>query len=573
MFMKNIKNIHLAIFGLFLLLSLFLISKPLIFKETGVMIFSVPEDGPCNDILLENSIITSVNGVGVENSVNFYKALESGHKNYNFMINGNPRSCEVPENSSLVIEVANIEKDGIKFGIDMVGGSELTLIPKSDLTSSEIEVNIDQINQRAEIIGVSGFSLENNGNIKISYIESDDYNVKQIIRPGVMEFKLPQKIRIKNGTGKIKFSDDAYEFEYKGDHIIFRNETFRENDYFMIEAVKFEVDSLLNNETTLLMNVFEGDDLSVMEDSEFSRVSKINNNAYQFLFQVELSPTGSEVFEKVTKNQELVITNFGESILKEQMIIFIDGKEFVWFPIFDIDAGKKISVLNIFGVEITKDEAERKMNYLNALMSSKDIDEFSVESRSVEGDLTLLKIYSIGTLALLVIAPAVIFLKTKDMKSSLLVFGLPIATIVLLFGIISSKVLIMLGMVLSIFFVVLSKELDKKIGYLGMFLLFVISFGFFVNSPVVDYNLLGAFLAFSLIAAFEFIVMFNVLKFVKKDLLVKINWYFIVFLSIVLVAMFFLVKDLKGFSMTLSAGVLLLLGFTKPIAKYFKDND
>lgn len=124
----NIKNMNLPkhlgliILILLILISLGLIVYPMIIRPTGVVITSVAPNSPCEDTMVVGSTITGVGNKLIKNSDDFAESTKDLGGVITFVINGNPRSCNIPEGTELNVTVTNVKTEGIKLGTDIWGG-------------------------------------------------------------------------------------------------------------------------------------------------------------------------------------------------------------------------------------------------------------------------------------------------------------------------------------------------------------------------------------------------------------------------------------------------------------------
>jgi len=120
--MKLPKDLGLIVFIFLVLISLVLITYPKIMRPTGVIVTYVGANTPCGDIMSIGSTITGIGNKLVTNSDDFSEATEELEGVVTFLINGNPRSCNIPKGMKLNVSVADKKTEGIKLGTDIWGG-------------------------------------------------------------------------------------------------------------------------------------------------------------------------------------------------------------------------------------------------------------------------------------------------------------------------------------------------------------------------------------------------------------------------------------------------------------------
>jgi hypothetical protein len=565
--MGLVEKAQIIIFGVILLITIFLILSPLILKKSGVLVASVSNDSPCKDIFFENSIITNVNGMKVRNVDDFYREIGAGQGKFNFIINSNPRVCEVGEGQSLGIDVVNSRSSMINFGIDVAGGKQVSLTPEGDYYSTETDDITGKITKRAEILGLTNFKIENGLPIELTYSPKEE--VKKIISPGVTEFKIPQKVTVKNGTGEIKLGDNRYQFTLRNESVIFEGSKYDAGDSFPVEGIDFELESVSSNVTTFLMDVLDDNDITMVVTEERNGVFEQSNNVFAFIFQVELTADGSEKFEKCTKNQELILTSYGESMMKDTIVVSIDGENIANVPISGNDVGKKISRLNVFGFESDKKLAESKFSTLLAFLTTKRLPNLEItDSKSIPGNGDAIRYWVLGSLGMIALC-SLLLSKGKIFRNAVLAAAVLITQGVIMLGFSFSKASLLIGITSATFFAILrSTESKNKISYISTALMFIVSFGILIAGLTVDSHFIAAFMVVIFLSSIRLIVPNLISK--NEETFQKVDSYAMLAISLVLLYLFFFTKDLKVFSMVISSGLLLNLGFSEGIYEKFE---
>ncbi|OGI15842.1 hypothetical protein A3K63_00575 [Candidatus Micrarchaeota archaeon RBG_16_49_10] len=567
--MKIQGKVHVSVFLLMIFLSVIFVIYPVFFSKSGVLVVSVSEDSACQESLTEGSVITSVNGRKVASVEGFYQEIEKRGESYNFIVDGNPRMCAVPADKELILEVASLKENPIIFGLSLNGGKKIILKPIGATPMGDVQIISDKISERAKIIGVSEFKIEAGDKIELSFTPSDESKIKKIIEPGIVNFGLIQKVKLKNGVSTIQLSESKYEFQVDNGTVVFQGSSFGEGDSLTVDGVDFKIDKIEANETDFLMNVLEdGDIITALTGSGNSNIFR-QGGLYGFMFQVELTAEGSEKFEKVTKNQESTINSLGEPYLKEPMIVSIDGKEFLRMPVSGSDAGQKVSRLIVFGFEKDRKMAEDKMATLVAFLNTKRIGELQIiGEEQLTRDKSFLNMSSLGIFSFIVIASVVTFLRNKQPLN--FVVSLGVLTLVTLVVVAASifKVVLFVAVSSSVVFIILQKDSFKnKLGYLTVFTLFLVSFNLFIIKVIVDNKFLVGVLLATGINSILFL--FNNIN-IKKDRLGNLDLYIVLGLGILLIVSFFAIDSFKTISMIGAFGILVGLGFSEQLYEYFK---
>ena len=177
------KNIRLLTLAGLVLLALVLLVYPMILKTSGVIVTDIPEDSPCQEIITKGSVITDVSGVPIQNSNDFYQAVKGLEGTVTFIINGNPRSCEIPSSSVLNVTVKDLTRKVLKFGVDIQGGTEIILKPEKDVSGSTLQEMLSTLESRAKNYGLTNSQFQiKDDSIHVLFDPDDEIEIKKIIK-------------------------------------------------------------------------------------------------------------------------------------------------------------------------------------------------------------------------------------------------------------------------------------------------------------------------------------------------------------------------------------------------------
>ena len=107
----KIKDFRLILLIVLIFVSLIVVIYPKFSQGTGVIVTSVEKDTPCKDVITVGSIITKITDKSINNRNDFIQFSKSLKGPITLIINDNPRSCIIPENSTLNVDVKNIGGD------------------------------------------------------------------------------------------------------------------------------------------------------------------------------------------------------------------------------------------------------------------------------------------------------------------------------------------------------------------------------------------------------------------------------------------------------------------------------
>jgi len=489
--MKLPKNLGLLTFIFLVLISLALIALPMIRRPIGVIVTSVDAKSPCKDIMTIGSVITGVGSKLIKNSNDFTETTKGLEGVVTFIINGNPRSCNIPKGTKLNVTVTDMRREGIKLGTDVWGGTYYLFEPEE--FSQDL---IDSIEQRVIKYGLSNTKIEpyNKSLIKIITSPDEENYVNFLVERGGLDCRVTRMIDFDKENVEFLFNDKTYEMSLKDERTILINGSeYRVGQYFMLDDVDMMTENVSKNTTTLSIVIFRGEDLTVIQSSRlgYSRIIK-QDGSYLFAVPVELSERASENFEKATKNLEVLVNpTTGESYSKSPLDIFIDDELFISIPILSSDMGTKPDNLILWGQSQSVKEATEKMVRLKTIVETKNLPKQLIfvkrdVFKSSHGEVLITSFLWI-ILAVSVIVPLLFFVKFRKMG----VVSLPLVLLVL------SEIVIIIGVVsaqwfaLVIFFVGISLVLTKGGIYnwkcwVGILLFFVLIVGLTMGEWVLD---------------------------------------------------------------------------------------
>ncbi len=480
--MTMMKNFGLMALVFLVLIGLALIIYPEFTKPVGVIIASVDVDSPCEDIMTVGSTITGVGNKIVKTPNEFAELTKNLEGVVTFIINGNPRSCNIQKESLLGVTVTDAGDGGIKLGIDLWGG--IYYLFGSEELSQDL---IDNIRQRSERYGLSNIKIQsyNDTFVKIITGSDEESYVNLLIEQGKLEGRVMETIDFSETTTKFMFNDNSYEVSLKnGESVTINGSIYEVGGDFELDGVGIVVENISRNTTTLSIKIFDDKDLTLIQNSRLgpSRITK-QNGGYVFVVPVELSDEASEDYEKATKNLEVLVNpTTSESYSKYPISIFIDGKQFIDIPMLSEDMGVKKDDLILWGYSTNIEEATRNMVRLKTIIEMKSLPgELTFaergSSRSTYGEfLTTLLLFIV--LIVSVITIVLFFVKFKKSGiTSLPLILMVLSGLVLIFGVLSTSWFALV--IFSIGFMVI---FTKRMVYnwkcwVGVFFFFVLTIG------------------------------------------------------------------------------------------------
>jgi len=559
--MKYFKHLVLLSLGL---ISLVILIYYHFIGGSGVVVTSVGQNSACRDVVSVGSVITEIVGRPITNTNDFLGATKNLKGSITLIINNNPRSCTIGENSSLDLIVREIKTGGLRLGIDMGGGLIYSFRQKEGSESILGDI-VKTINSRIISFGLINTKVGvGDDSIQILTDSDEEMYIRYLIDRGALEGELTQTIELKGGKGGFSFNDKNYVITLKDSEFISINGSeYGINEYFTLEQVKFHVENITLNSTRLSGMVFDEKDLSLMQESGLglkpTRLMK-QDSGYVFVISVSLSENASKNFAKITKGQEVAINPAtGESFLTNPLIISVDNELVVSLPISGLDIGKEKRDFVIWEYESTLELAANDMSRLLSIIESKRLPtEFTlVKSDVLKPKNSLWGIFPYITV--IVLSGLAIFFFARYRGNGFLV--LPLILIILgeiaiILSIVVAPWLVILFFLFGIGLSLISGEIRSWISWLAILLMFIMAVGVAMSKWVLDISALMGLISITVITAFvgssigektlrKVHVSFDYKRY--SEVLWKLTTIVLVVSSI----LFFITEELRGFALTI----------------------
>ena len=430
------------------LLAIFL--KP---QYTGVEIAYISKTSPAKNILEQGDIIYSVNGEVVRNVDDWLRLTKniSGKVNIVAYKGRVKNSYELYVNETIGIDVMNVERTNINFGLDIRGGTRILMKPKGNVSSDVIEQIIGTLETRANIFGLREIKFypiktitgENFIQIEAAGIGRDVVE-NLLSQKGNFVAKITKPVFLKDGKGIFILGENRYDVKVLNESsgkIAVSNITLELNDSFVLDGIKFEYINKSGDELIFLGTAYEGKDIElVYSDPQHSAVIP-RRGYYQFYFVVLVSREGAERFAKITAGipQQMDLMS-GEYYLKDSKIqLYIDQQLMSELRIAASLGGKVYTTPQIEGSrERMEDAVKEKLRLQTILRSgalpvSLEIVSIGIISPSLgEGFIT--SAINAALLAALVVV-VIVFIKYRNIKVVLPMIFTGLAEIVIILGI------------------------------------------------------------------------------------------------------------------------------------------
>lgn len=580
----KIKNVRLISLIILIIASLTLIVYPKFSRGTGIIVTSVGADTPCKDVITVGSTITDIAGRPVSNRDDFVRVSKNIQGPITLIINNNPRSCTIPENSTLNVSVKNIGiSGGIKFGIDVGGGNLFLYKIEENISLVTTEKTLEILKSRIKVYDLSNTRIEDveNGLITIIMGPEEEKYLNLLTEGGVLEGGLIQKVELKDGKGNLKFNDKTYEIVLKNDETVSVNDSgYVLNQRFVLDDIEFKVMNISGNTTTFFVNIFNEGDLTIEEETQTGGSDRIvkQDTGYVYVIPVILSEKASKNFAKVTKGQEMIIDpGSGESFLQNPLVFFIDEELIADLPISGSDAGKEIENLIVWEFKSTVEEATNDMRRFKSVLKTKRLPTNLVLVKSgiflpTLGDfLITLPLYTV--LITTVVASLIFFVRYR--KRGVIVLPLLLMSfcgIVMILGVLSFQWFALLIFLLGLSIVLINGEAREWVSWLSLFLMFFWVAVIVMSKWVLDASsIIGlmATLIFSIcqggIVGDRFLTGKKIYSQAEYKHSLHQIWILTTIVTLVLTVLFFVGGSFRSFSMVTIIGVLTSTTITTPI--------
>jgi len=440
-----------------------------------VEISFVSDSSPAKGVLEQGMLISAVNGAAVDSFDDWSKAtqnLSSG--SVSLTVNGKDYRFSV--NDTLGIDVMDIERTNLEFGLDLRGGTRIILKPSSsNVTKEDITQTIATLQTRANLYGLKEMRFfATTGVDGSNYIQIEAAGVSRDIvenllsKQGSFEAKVLKPVDLANEKWSMQIGDRFYPVSVVGNSSIeIANQTVAENGTFSLEGIEFQYMNQTNNRLAFLAKVYTGSDIElVYSDPQHSGV-RPSGNGYSFYFAVLVSEKGAQKFADVTTGiPSKVDLQTGERYLDSKIYLYLDGKLVSDLNIGSELGGKIYQTPQIQGFRADLQGAtEEKLRLQTILRSgaiptSLKIASVDIISQTLGSDFFISVLYA-GMLAGLTVF-AIVFVRYRRLRTALPMAGISFSEVVIILGIASTNDAIIWASVMVIGFVLIAASWWKK---------------------------------------------------------------------------------------------------------------
>ncbi len=341
----------------------------------GVEVVYVSEISPAKDLIKQGMIISSVNGEEIENvdewnekiaSLKGPVTLTANKKEYNFVVN-----------ESLGIDVMDIERTNLEFGLDIRGGTRIILKPKENATKSTVDQVIATIQTRANLYGLTEMNFYPVGVAGDYYIQIEAAGVgREIIddllsRQGKFEAKVLKPVEIVGNKSTIELRADSYSVNIYNNSIEVNNKIIYPNETFELKGMQFQYLNITGNRLILLGTAYTGEDIEIVYNDPQRSGVQPRQNFFSFYFVVQVSKEGAERFADITAGiPKYYDMQSGEEYLDSMIYLYLDDQLVSELRIGGELGGKVYQSPQIQGSRTQRDDAITEKLRLQTILRS-----------------------------------------------------------------------------------------------------------------------------------------------------------------------------------------------------------
>jgi preprotein translocase subunit SecD len=357
-------------------------------RRYGVEVVYVTKDSPAFGTLEQGMVISSFNGNAIKNIDDWESAtldakgpitVRTAYNEYGFSVN-----------ETLGIEVQDIQRLNLDFGLDLQGGTRIVLKPTVNATRNMIEQVIGTLQTRINIYGlkeIKFFPVESPDGwyvqIEATGLSSDVVN-ELLTSKGSFEAKISKPVELHAGKGDIVLGPNSYDIEVLNDTVMVDGKEVPENGSFVLEGIVFELGNRTSGQIMLMGIVYRGDDIeNIYTDPQHSSIVP-TGNFYRFYFTVLVSSDGAERFGKVTSGVPSQLDlDSGEYYLKDCSIyLYLDNELQSTLRIASSLGGQAYSTPQIEGGREKREDALQEKLRLQTILRSGSLP-VSMETSSI----------------------------------------------------------------------------------------------------------------------------------------------------------------------------------------------
>jgi len=351
------------------------------YGRDAVEIVYVSNDSDARGVLEQGMFITHLNGEKIRD-VDTWNIITSGISDTNITLRVNGKNHDFYVNDTIGIDVMEIERTNLNFGLDLRGGTRIVLKPTENATKETIDQVISTLETRANIYGlremnffsVRGADGDYYLQIEVAGIKRDVID-ELLSTQGKFEAKISKPVEISGGSGTIDLGSNSYPIVVgANDSIIIENMTYEQGESFTLSEIDFEYINASSSRIFLVGKAYDGDDIELIySDPQRSGIMPIQGG-YKFFFGVLVSPDGAQRFADITSGVQSYLDLVGGSrYLESEIFLYLDEQLVSSLRISSDLGGRIVQEPQITGSRIEQEDAIQEKLRLQAILRSGEL--------------------------------------------------------------------------------------------------------------------------------------------------------------------------------------------------------
>ncbi|RLJ10273.1 MAG: hypothetical protein DRP15_00470, partial [Candidatus Aenigmatarchaeota archaeon] len=297
-----------------------------------VEIVYISKESPAKGILQEGMFISHVNGTKISSADEWNNIVRNLKGTVKIVANGKEYVFDV--NDTIGIDVMDIERTNLDFGLDLKGGTRIILKPLGNVTKEDIDQIIATLQTRANIYGLKEIRFYPVRGSDGYYIQIEAAGIRREIideilsKQGRFEAKVSKPVDISGGKGVIQLGEKSFSLEVINETTVRIDDMSVDvNDTFTLDGIDFELVNITNTKVVFLATVYKGEDIElVYTDPQHSGI-RPEAGGFAFYFVVLVSEKGAERFAKVTTGiPSYIDMSTGDRYIDSNIYLYLDDK-------------------------------------------------------------------------------------------------------------------------------------------------------------------------------------------------------------------------------------------------------
>lgn len=423
------------------------------YGRNGVEIAYVSGESPAKGLLEQGMMITKFNGQQINGMQEWNRLAANASGLIKLMANGQNIEFERGNATSLGIEVMDLERTNLEFGLDIRGGTRIILSPSDANTSADtIEQVMATLQTRANLYGLKEIKFTSIRGNEGYFIQVEAAGVGRSIvddllsSQGKFDGRITKPVYLTNNAGEMQLGQDKYPVKLIGNESVQINNTVvQPNATFRLEGIGLQYLNRTGNTLMFLADVLESKDVEIVfYDTQHSGLMPLQDGAYRFYFTIQVSTEAAKKFAKVTAGPPKYIDiDSGEEYIKDtEILLLIDGKVVSRLRIASDLQGQEVQTPQITGsrsdMQGAIEEKLRLQTILRsgALPTSLKTDSVDVISPTLGSDFLTSAMYAAIIAALVVMA--IIYVRYRKLKIAIPLMMTGLTEVVIILGIAST---------------------------------------------------------------------------------------------------------------------------------------